>query len=90
MNQKSWVQKTICEPESSGYKARSHGIDGSINGRGVLVSKKSGRFIATLAPLRHLMFVVRVLWWEIQKPMTKGESSYDEREAGVGICDFLG
>lgn len=54
------------------------------------MSKKSGRFIATLAPLRHLMFVVRVLWWEIQKPMTKGESSYDEREAGVGICDFLG
>ena len=39
----------------------SHGIKGSTNGRGVFLSTKMGRFIATLDPRLLLMFAVKVL-----------------------------
>lgn len=48
-------------PGSSGYMLRSHGIVGSMKGRGVFSSKKSGRLIATFEPLLLRMFAVSVL-----------------------------
>ena len=46
---------------SSGYIFLSHGIVGSIKGRGVCKSKKIGRLMATLDPLRERIFAVKVL-----------------------------
>ena len=46
---------------SSGYIFLSHGIVGSIKGRGVCKSKKIGRLMATLDPLRERIFAVSVL-----------------------------
>ena len=41
-----------------------HGIVGSMNGRGVFLSTKMGRFMATLEPRLLLMFAVKVLDWD--------------------------
>ncbi len=48
-------------PGSSGNIFLSNGIVGSINGLGVLVSTKMGKFIATLDPRRRRILAVNVL-----------------------------
>ena len=59
-----------------------------MNGRGVLSSKKRGRLMATLEPLRRLMLAVRVL--SMCQIIRWAEVSMDLREPYMGISYFLG
>jgi hypothetical protein len=56
-------------PLSPGYRVLSHGIVGSMNGEGVLMSRKMGMLIATLAPRRDRMLPVKVLDRETDQPI---------------------
>ena len=63
---------------------------GSTNGRGVCVSMKSGRLIATLEPRRRRMFAVSVL--ERQTRVERGTGHREEehrRETCMGVRDLL-
>jgi len=61
MSRQDFTRTKGLVPASSGYISRCHGIVGSTNGRGVPLSIKRGRLIATFEPLRFLMLAVSVL-----------------------------
>jgi hypothetical protein len=74
-------------PTSSGKIPLFLGIVGSINGRGVLVSKYIGRLIATLLPLRWRILAVNVLEDKLESVcLGIGKCS---REAGMRVCDLV-
>ena len=72
----------------------SHGIVGSMNGRGVFSSKKMGRFIATLEPRLSLVFAAMVLDWDkrhtsFSHVMGLREARPDLRKAHMITVDLL-
>jgi hypothetical protein len=75
-------------PTSSGKTLLFLGIVGSINGRGVFVSKYIGRLIATLLPLRWRILAVNVLEDKLEIIAFLSSGRYT-REAGMWVCDLV-